>query len=131
MTKRPIPPLGAVVLADELDDVACLTDEEVLAELKASGIDRSVSTRKIDAAIDLVEAEERRSRLVRARSQRLSHAHRNRLGAVQSRQLPLDELRAQIRGLQGQVAHREFGGETRDDLESLLADLLDVADESD
>ncbi len=131
MTKRPLPPPGAVVLADELDDVAGLTDEEVLVELKASGIDPAAPTRRIDKAIDLVEAEERRSRLVRARSQRLSHSHRNRLGAVQARQLPLEELRAEIRALQGQVAHRDFGGETRDDLESMLADLLDVADEND
>lgn len=113
-------------MIDAIDDDAGLSDDEVAAELAAVGIDLAAATRNLNGAIRGLENTERRRQLDRARSARLSSAGRSRLDAVRAMQLPVVQLRARISTLDGRVAHRDLEGQSVEDLESLLADLMDL-----
>lgn len=112
------------LLLAELEDDAGLTDAGVEAELKAAGVDLRSARTKLDATLLQVENANRRQRLDRARRERLSSGSRDRLADVRAHAYPLTELHAQIARRSAVVAHRELEGRSREDLESLLADLL-------
>lgn len=112
------------LLLAELEDDAGLTDAEVEAELKAAGVDLRSARTKLDATLLQVENANRRQRLDRARRERLSSGSRDRLADVRAHAYPLTELHAQIARRGAVVARRDLEGRSREDLESLLADLL-------
>ncbi len=124
--KSTSPKAALLGMIDAIDDHAGLSDDEVAAELAAAGIDLAAASRNLDGAIRSLENAERRRQLDRARSARLSAAGRRRLDAVKALHLPVAQLRARISTLDGRVAHRDLEGQSVEDLESLLADLMDL-----
>lgn len=107
-------------------------EELVRADLEGFGVDVQAEKRKFRALLDGLEARARRRVLDEARDARVSRADRRerKLNEIKQQQLPLHVLARKASELGGARAHRDLEKETREDLESYLADLLlDAEDE--
>jgi hypothetical protein len=124
---RPPPDLRGLV--DLMDDDAGLTDEQVAEDLRAAGVDLVAATKRLDTILARVTNARKRTALDRARTQRTRHAGSDRREAIRAQHLPMEELRGRIARLAGRVAHRDLEDLTREDLESQLADLLDISED--
>lgn len=134
MTTMKKKPLDPEELMDWLADVSDLTDEEVLEELAAEGIDYPAARARFEAnVLPRFEAARRRQKLHVVRKQRRARRdERDWLSHVRSLGLSTEALVARIDGFQGAaVANRKLNAPTRMDLEILLADLMALeADEA-
>lgn len=127
-------PLDLEELVDWLADVSDLTDDEVLEELAAEGIDYPAARARFEATVlPRFAAARRRQQLHVVRKQRLARREdRDWLAHVRSLGLSLEALVARIDAFQGAaVANRKLNAPSREDLEILLADLMALeADEA-
>lgn len=100
--------------------------EIVRADLKGFGVDVQAEKVKFLALLDGLEVQARRRVLDQARATRVARAARRErmLSDIRQKRLPLHVLAQKARDLGGVRAHRDLEGETREDLESYLADLL-------
>lgn len=115
-------------LIEGLDDDSALSSEEAASEARAKGIDLDDATQRLDTTLRRVINARRRKVLDEARRSRLSDRFSSSLAAIQAMRLPLSELNNRITQLSGLVAHRELSDVSREDLESQLADLMDLND---
>ncbi len=106
--------------------------ELVRADLEGFGVEVQREKRKFGALLDELEARARGRVLDAARDSRLARADRRekKLREIRQQALPLHVLAQRANDLGGVRAHRDLVKETREDLESYLADLLlDAEDE--
>lgn len=114
-------------LCDWLADVSDLTDQEVLDELAAAGIDHKTAMARFEASIlPRLRTARRRQRLHVVRDERLARGEpRDWLAYVRSLAMPIEQLVARIHAYgPAAVANRKLVEPTREDLEILLADLM-------
>ena len=126
-TKMQKKPLDLEELVDWLADVSDLTDEEVLEELAAEGIDYPAVRARFEATVlPRFAAARRRQKLHVVREKRLERGNpRDWLERVRSLGLSFDELVARVHTYgPAAVANRRLTEPTRVDLEILLADLM-------
>lgn len=126
-TKMQKNPLDLEELVDWLADVSDLTDEEVLEELAAEGIDYPAARARFEATVlPRFAAARRRQKLRVVREKRLERGNPpDWLERVRSLGLSMEALVARIDAFQGvAVANRKLNAPSREDLEILLADLM-------
>lgn len=129
MTTKHSDKKALLALFDDIDDDSNLSDEEVAAELAGAGIDVKKASLRLEKVLVRLGNARRREQLDRARAERLSRAHGDRLSEVRAMQLPLPVLKARVAEHAAHFAHRELDAMTREDLESQLADLLDLEED--
>lgn len=126
-TKMQKKPLDLEELVDWLADVSDLTDDEVLEELAAEGIDYPAVLARFEAnVLPRFAVARRRQKLHVVRQQRRARPEaRDWLAHVRSLGLSFDELVARVQAYgPAAVANRRLTAPTQEDLEILLADLM-------
>jgi len=118
-----------LALFADIDDDCNLSDEDVAAELAGAGIDVKKARLRLEKALVRIGNAQRREQLDRAQAERLSRAMGDRLSDIRAMQLPLPVLKTRVAAHAAHFAHRELDVMTREDLESQLADLLDLEED--
>ncbi len=107
---------------DDMDSTA------LAAQLRSRGIDVAEADRVITQSITSVVAATKRRRLDRARHERIVEGSSRWLPEVQRRRYTEETLRRKIASFTADVGHRELNSQRRLDLESQLADLIELHD---
>jgi hypothetical protein len=113
---------------NDLEDIHEGTDKDVEKELLSAGVDIKKAHKSFQQTLIECKNRKRRQRLADARQERIASKDRvaDFLEMIRRKALPIEDLIARVRELQPILAHRDFGGWSREDLESQLADLLAI-----